>query len=135
MKAVVAFLVLLLLVGGCLPVADTQRALLTQVERGVSSLAGSIDERQRLHELEQARVRARLDDAFDADLRSQPTWSVEDVIEARRAYAAAIDAIHDVAVRTRDALDADRANLRATRAALARLRSLVDAFDLPLTEP
>jgi hypothetical protein len=118
-----------------MPAAEAQRALLAEVDRGVSLLGRSIDARQRLHEAEHARLRARLDDAFDADLRQQPTMSVEDVIEARRAYAAGIDAIHDASMRTRDALAADRANLRATRAAVARLRSLVDAFDLPILEP
>jgi len=135
MKLVALLIFTLLTSVGCMPGAEAQRALLAQADRGVSLLGGSIDERQRRHEAEQARLRARLDDAFDADLRQQPTMSVEDAIEARRAYAAGIDALHDAAMRTRDALAADRANLRATRAALARLRALVDAFDLPIFEP
>lgn len=120
---------------GCHPVADAERALLAQVERGVSLLAASIDERQRLHDAEQARLRARLDAAFDEDLLQRPGLGVEEIIEARRAYAAGIDALHDAATRTGRALDADRANLQATRAAIDRLRALVDAFDLPPFAP
>ena len=118
MKLVALLIFTLLTTVGCMPGAEAQRALLAQADRGVSLLGGSIDERQRLHEAEQARLRARLDDAFDADLRQQPTMSVEDVIEARRAYAAGIDALHDAAMRTRDAL-----------AALAYLRTRPEATD------
>lgn len=135
MRLVVSCIIAMFASVGCQPVADAQRALLAQVERGVSLLGESIDERQRLYDMDQARRRERLDEAFDADVRQQASWSVEDVIEARRAYAAGIDAIHEAAMRTREALAADRANLRSTRLAIDRLRALVDAFDFPLIQP
>lgn len=111
-------------VPGCAEYAAIQTDLIAQAERGVDLAGRSLAGKGAVIEAEHAARRARLDRAFDADVAGRSDLSPEWVIDARRAYAAAVDAMND----RRDielANDAiDRRNLRATRDALAALRRL-----------
>jgi hypothetical protein len=102
-------------------VLDAQSDLITQARRGVALAATAQDQHaQAAHQLAQLR-RARLDEAFDADVREQVTLDAEWVIEARAAYAAALDAFakQNAATSANDA--AAHENLQAVDAALERL--------------
>ena len=109
---------------GCAEYAAVQADLIAQAERGVDLAGRSLSAKSDLIEAEHAARRARLDRAFDADVRERRDLSPEWVIESRRAYAAAVDALND----RRDvelANDAvDRKNIAAAKDALGTLRRL-----------
>jgi len=116
---------ILILVTGCAPLLDAQSTLITQARRGIDvaqtnrvGASGSIDQLSRLR-------RRQLDAAFDADVRARegdllPEW----VIDARIAYAAALDAYakEDAALRESDYVA--KRNLEAVDAALSRVQML-----------
>ena len=127
-------LVIPLLIAGCAPYTDAQLALITQARRGLELVEQSNAERDRLmthyHQLQ----RHQLDDAFDDDVRQRepldPAW----VIDHRRAYAAALDALSVQHLATRDADAAAAANIQAISQSLDRLESLVSLPSRILTE-
>lgn len=112
---------------GCAPFTQAQIDLVTQARRGVAIVAQHDAARDRsIAELASLR-RQRLDDAFDQDVRERamndlldPEW----VIEARRAYAVALDAYaKGQAADVRVAAERRR-TLAAIDAALQRLQWL-----------
>ena len=129
-------LVALLLLGGCAQWAAVQTDLIDQASRGIDLTKRSMEGKGALIEKEYRDRRRRLDRAFDADVAGRQQLTDDWVIDARRAYAAALDALND----GRDielANDAiDRRNLQAVREALENLRrlQLIQSKWLP-TEP
>ncbi len=114
----------LVLLAGCAKWAAVQADLIDQASRGVEITGRSMEGKGTLIEKEYQDRRRRLDRAFDADVAGRQQLTDEWVIDARRAYGAALDALND----GRDielANDAiDRKNLQAVRDALASLRRL-----------
>jgi hypothetical protein len=109
---------------GCQTWTQTQLNLVTQARRGVALVAASDASRdQAIDELEKLR-RQRLDDAFDEDVRGRESIDADWVIDARKAYAAALDACAKTqAADERAAADRKR-NVAAIDAALERLQWL-----------
>jgi hypothetical protein len=99
--------------------------LVTQARRGVSLVAQHDEQRDRaVAELARLR-REKLDQAFDADVRERATQETLDpdwVIEARRAYAVAIDAYAKAQASGERSAQARRQNLASINAALDRLQ-------------
>ena len=120
-------LLTLLSIAGCSSWTAAQIELVTQARRGIALIRQDDQRRNRIaDELNRLR-RQRLDEAFDSDVREREKDAPIDgdwVIEARRAYAVALDAY----AKTRaadDAADAARTrNLAAIDAALGRLQYL-----------
>lgn len=116
---------ILLLPAGCAPYTDAQIALITQARRGLDLIEQSQSERGRLiadyHQLQ----RHQIDDAFDDDVHQRESLDPEWVIEHRRAYAAALDALGAQRIASRDADAAAVANLHAIEQSLDRIESLV----------
>jgi hypothetical protein len=111
----------LVMVCGCSAYTQTQMRLVEEARRGLLLTRCAQEERavlvERLHELE----RRRLDEAFDADVRSQRALEADWVIEARRAYAAAMDALANQRQASREAQAAAQRNLDDIDAALERV--------------
>jgi hypothetical protein len=99
--------------------------LVTQARRGVEFVAQHDEQRDRaVTELARLR-RKKLDEAFDADVRDRATQETLDpdwVIEARRAYAVAIDAYAKAQASGERSAQARKQNLAAINAALDRLQ-------------
>ena len=112
---------------GCAPFTRAEIDLVTQARRGVELVAVQDDQRDRaVAELARLR-REKLDEAFDADVRERATQEMLDpewVIEARRAYAVAIDAYAKAAMGSERAAQVRRQNLASINAALDRLQWL-----------
>jgi hypothetical protein len=121
------FLLSLPLFAGCARWTQTQIALVDQARKGVSLVARNDADRDRaVAQLGQLR-RERLDNAFDADVRLRATQESLDadwVIEARKAYATAIDAYAKAQSANERAAEGRKRNLAAIDAALQRLRWL-----------
>lgn len=122
---------------GCAAFNDAQLNLTTQARHGIALVAKS-DERRDTAITELARLRRqRLDDAFDADVRERETLDPEWIIDARKAYASALDA-YAKAQATDEANAAQRRrNLESIDAALQRLQwlqSVQSKFNLLETE-
>ena len=122
----VALLTLPMLVG-CAKWTQTQIALVDQARRGVSLVSQNEADRDgAIAQLAQLR-RARLDQAFDDDVRLRATQESLDadwVIEARKGYAGALDAFAKTQAAAERAAEIRRRNLAAIDAALARLQTL-----------
>lgn len=110
---------------GCAPLLDAQSTLVVQARRGIevaqSNRAGATSAVEQLSHLK----RKRLDDAFDADVRARegdltPEW----VIDARIAYAVALDMYAKEEQALRESDDVARQNLEAVDAALSRVQML-----------
>ena len=110
---------------GCATYTRAEMDLVTQTRRGIALVAQHDDDRDRaVSELARLR-REKLDDAFDADVRDRadqesldPDW----VIEARRAYAVAIDAYTKAQATSERSAQVRKQNLTAINAALDRLQ-------------
>jgi hypothetical protein len=111
---------------GCAPYADVQSQLIDQTSRGVAALQQSLEHMSQIVAQHHALRRRQLDDAFDADVRQrEPSKLGADwIIEHRRAYAAALDALSAARVASIEADETDRRNVHAARDALERLRWL-----------
>ncbi len=114
----------LLSIAGCAPYARVQVDLIDQSRQGIANalaadvvFTASADQLLALH-------RQRLDAGFDADLRDQPTLSIDWLITHRQAYAAAIDALADRKAATHQQRLTAASNLQAIDQALAQLRYL-----------
>lgn len=120
---------------GCSNYTQVQLDLVTQARRGVA-IAVQSQQNHSLASAELARIRRqRLDDAFDADVIDQGAdIQAEWVIEARKAYAAVLDAYAKERTATTQAEAAARRNLRDVDEALARVQSL-QAVQLKLGRP
>lgn len=124
MKRTLLTLVISLAPLGCTPVLDAQSDLIVQARRGIALTAQVQDRHAQVAEQLAQLRRARLDEAFDADVRDQPMLHADWVIEARQAYAAALDAYAKQAAASRDNDTIARDNLAAVDAALERLEWL-----------
>jgi hypothetical protein len=125
MRTTIVLMSLLVTCCGCAPLLDAQSALVAQARRGIdvaqsnrAGASGAIDQLARLR-------RKQLDDAFDGDVRDHegdltPEW----VIDARIAYAAALDAHAKEAEALRESDDVARRNLQAVDAALSRVQMI-----------
>ena len=111
---------------GCASYAQVQSQLVEQTSRGVTALQQSLEVKSQIVAEHHAQRRRQLDDAFDADVqhRDPSKLSAAWVIEHRRAYAAALDALSAARVASVQADEADRRSAKATRDALERLRWL-----------
>lgn len=118
-------LLLFLLLAGCAPYTDAQLALITHARRGVELVDQAQHERGQLVEQYHRLQRRHLDDAFDDDVRERASLDPAWVIEHRRAYAMALDALAAQQAASRDAAAATAGNLRAIEQSLERLESLV----------
>ena len=123
---------------GCSALNDAQLNLTTQARHGLVLIAQA-DEQRDAAIAELARLRRqRLDEAFDADVRERETLDPEWVIDARKGYAAALDA-YAKAQATDEANSAQRhRNLESIDAALGRLQwlqSIQSKFKLLENEP
>ena len=121
---------------GCAPYSQAELGLIAQARRGVK-LVGDAESARRAERAELAgQRRARVDDAFDADVRGRASIDAEWVIVHRRAYAAALDAMakQDAAAAAAD--EATARNLAAIDQVLAQLESMVgvEAKLVDLTE-
>ena len=117
-------------VAGCAPYTDAQLGLVAQAREGISLARDVQREHAGLVDELRAAQRRRLDEAFDRDVHATPDLSAEWVIEARKAYAVGVDALHAQHAANRTAAERADANLAATDAALERLAWLVG---LPMT--
>jgi hypothetical protein len=110
---------------GCATFTRAEMDLVTQTRRGIALVAQHDDDRDRaVSELARLR-REKLDDAFDADVRDRATQESLDpdwVIEARRAYAVAIDAYAKAQATSERSAQVRKQNLTAINAALDRLQ-------------
>jgi len=122
--ALLAFLLALPASAGCAKWTQTQMALVDQARKGVSLVARNDAERDHaIAQLAQLR-RQRLDQAFDEDVRLRATQESLDadwVIDARKAYATALDVYAKTQAADERAASVRRQNLDAIDAALARL--------------
>src|SRR4051794_35124507 len=81
------------LAAGCRAYTGAEVALVDQARKGVAMAAEREAGHRELVERLNREQRQRLDAAFDADARGEGTITADWVIEARRAYEAAVDAI------------------------------------------
>jgi hypothetical protein len=114
------------LASGCAPYAHVQSQLVDQAARGVAALEQSLEQKSQIVAQHHALRRQQLDAAFDADVsqRDPSKLGAGWVIEHRRAYAAALDALSAARLASVQADEADRRNAQATLEALDRLRWL-----------
>ena len=119
------FAVALLALSGCATFTRAEMELVAQARRGIDLVAQHDEQRDAaVAELARAR-RERLDNAFDEDLRDraiQDALDPEWVIEARQAYAVAIDAYAKAQAASERAAMVRKQNLASIRAALDRLQ-------------
>ncbi len=122
----IASTLLIALCAGCAPYVEVQSQLVEQTQRGVAALQQSLEQKSQIVARHHAMQRERLDDAFDADVlqRDASQLTADWVIEHRRAYAAAVDALSAARFASDHANEVDRRNAKATRDALERLRWL-----------
>src|SRR5688500_5991219 len=117
---------LIALITGCADYVQVQSQLVEQTSRGVAALQQSLEQKSQIVARHHALQRERLDDAFDEDVRRRDASqiSADWVIEHRRAYAAAVDALSAARFASVQADEVDRRNVTATLDALDRLRWL-----------
>lgn len=110
---------------GCGPYAGLQADLATQAREGLRR----VETARRGDAEATARAlierRQRLDAAFDADVRTRSALDAAWVIEARRAYAAGLDALAEARARHAGADAAAADNARAADEALALLEGML----------
>ena len=117
-------IVVALLCCGCQPWTEAQMALTAQARRGIALAVKSDRERDKIEEEIVKLRRQRLDQAFDDDALAREPIDANWVIEARRAYAAALDALAEQRTANERSAEGRRRNLRSIDAALERLGQL-----------
>jgi hypothetical protein len=113
---------------GCNTFTNAQLQLVEQARRGLELQKQSASERAEFVSKYYQLQRDRLDAAFDADVRETELLSKEWVIEHRKAYSAAVDAIHTQQGKSAEAEAMAARNLAAIDAALERLAALISIF-------
>ncbi|HEV8292770.1 MAG TPA: hypothetical protein VGP94_12640 [Tepidisphaeraceae bacterium] len=113
---------------GCNTLTNAQLNLVEQARRGLDLEKHSAAQRADFVEKYYQLQRDRLDAAFDADVRETNLFSKDWVIEHRKAYSAALDAIHAQQSKSVEAEATAARNLAAVDAALDRLRTLLSIF-------
>jgi len=114
----------LLLFSGCNPYLQVQMDLTEQSRKGVAMISQSLDDKQAIIGRFHASQRTRLDDAFDADVREQETLTSDWVVDHRRAYVVAVDALNDQSHRLARSHENDQSTLAAMELALRQLEWL-----------
>lgn len=117
-------LLLLLALPGCTTFTATQLQLTQQARKGVAIWIAREQSRDEQTQQEFAHKRKQLAQAFDADTRAQPTLDPDWVIEARKAYAAALDLLNQAEIAALAANESARRDAQATDLALQRLIDL-----------
>ena len=112
---------LLCALSGCAQYTAVQMNLLEQARKGIAITQKSLADKSQLIEQYEKQQRKRLDEAFDADVREDANLTGDWVIEHRRAYAAALDAMSAQQQAGREAQLADKSNLEAIDNALQRV--------------
>lgn len=120
----IALIVVLILATGCSPYAQVQVDLLEHARKGIASTRQSLEQKSQLVATYHEVRRRLLDEAFDADVRERQALDADWVIEHRRAYSAAVDALHSARLQSEAATLADERNLAAIELALARVALL-----------
>lgn len=113
---------------GCAPFTQAQMDLVEQAQRGVAQMAAADAAREGASATLAKLRRERLDEAFDQDvreraLRNEPI-DAEWVIEARRAYAVALEIYAKAHAASEQSAMERRRTLAAIDAALERVRWL-----------
>ena len=111
-------MLILLSAAGCAPYSQVQIDLLNESRKGIELARQSLNEKSAVVSTYHALQRKRLDDAFDADVSDRNEFSADWIIEHRKAYAVAVDAL----------ATARQASINADRTA----RENLDAIDLAL---
>ena len=109
---------------GCSTYSQTQVDLLDQTRRGIAMARSDQATFSKLVDQLGALQRKQLDDAFDADVRDQTSPPADWIIEHRRAYAAAIDAMDQQRFSLQQSAVVADGNFDAIDQALQRLRWL-----------
>lgn len=109
---------------GCDRYVNIKDDLLAQSTRGVALIREFALQRQAMVEDVYESRRARLDQAFDNDARARFPADAQWIVDARRAYAAGIDAIHAQRTASAAAHQAALENLAAIESAIEQLRLL-----------
>ena len=136
----IALLIAMLSIGaagcaaGCATYTQSKIDLAEQARRGVRMARDAAERREQQIGALDARQRTRIDEAFDADVTVRPGLTADWVIDHRRAYAVALDALRG------QRIDAERARQRtfdtldAVDAALVQLQRM-HASELKLSIP
>jgi hypothetical protein len=114
----------ILLCCGCSPYLQAQIDLAEQSRKGVAMISQSLDAKQATIQRFQQAQRLRIDGAFDADVREQETLTSDWVIDHRRAYAVALDALNEQSNRLQLSHENDQKTLAAMDLALQKLEWL-----------
>lgn len=115
---------LLLLLPGCTAFTTTQLHLTQQARKGVAIWMAREQSRDEQTQQEFAHKRRQLAQAVDADTRDQASLSADWVIEARKAYAAALDLLNQAEMAALAGNESARRDAQATDQALQRLIDL-----------
>lgn len=113
-----------LLSGGCARQELAQQALITQMSAGLKDLRAFSDQRQQLVDSYYANQRRSLDDAFDLDFKDAPALDPAWVIEHRKAYIAAMEALFLARLASQAAHQQALTNFTTLDDALGKLRWL-----------
>lgn len=109
---------------GCAQFAKLQTDLTEQARKGVVMLGQSSAQKDQIIQRYHTLLRKQLDDAFDQDATEQSSLTAEWVIEARRAYAAALDHLAKQKQSSQQAIESDHRTAQAADLALQRLQWL-----------
>ena len=115
-----------ILLAGCSTYNGAERSLVTEARKGVQLVASAESIRQKQSDAIAQERRARLDAAFDADVRDQKTLDPNWVIEQRKAYAAAMDQLALQASADRQLGATTAQNLSDVDLALQKLQLMID---------
>jgi hypothetical protein len=129
-----SLLLLTCLACGCASYTQSKIELTAQIRKGVELTRQETVERQQFIERLSSVQVDRLDDAFDADVRQRPSLDAKWVIEHRRAYALARDALSDQKHALRDGQHTIESNLDLIDQALQQLQ-LMHQIEARLTFP
>jgi hypothetical protein len=117
-----AFLVLIGLACGCASYTESKIALTDQVRRGVEITRQATAVRQQVVERLNDLQLQRLDDAFDTDVKARARLETDWVIEHRKAYVVARDAVVHQKFKLREEQETIDANLTLMDRALQQLQ-------------
>jgi len=118
-------LILLMLAGaGCARFTQTQIELVEQARQGMQLCRAAAKERSALIEQYHQLQRARLDEAFAADVRGRKDLSPDWVLEHQKAYSAAVAALDRRRASSSESDAAAQRNFDAVEMALSRLLML-----------
>jgi hypothetical protein len=107
-----------------MPLSAARLELLTQSRRGLAEIRESTQQRQSLALRQLTDRRRQLDAAFDRDVQSRGDLSAQWVLDARRAYAVGLDALHAETRSIESAHRVDESNFTAIDTALRQAQAL-----------